>query len=37
MKSFISIVAFLMLSFTVFCQGAVHFEHIAFDESLAKA
>ena len=37
MKSFISIVAFLMLSFTAFCQGGVNFEHITFDEALAKA
>ena len=28
MKSLISIVAFLMLSLTAFCQGGVNFEHI---------
>ena len=37
MKSLISIFAFLMLSFTAFCQGGVNFEHITFDEALAKA
>ena len=37
MKSLISIVAFLMLSLTAFCQGGVNFEHITFDEALAKA
>ena len=37
MKSLISIIAFLMLSFTAFCQGGVNFEHITFDEALAKA
>jgi len=37
MKSLISIVAFLMLSFTAFCQGGVNFESITFDEALAKA
>ena len=26
-----------MLSFTAFCQGGVNFEHITFDEALAKA
>ena len=36
MKSLISIVAFLMLSLTAFCQGGVNFEHITFDEALAK-
>ena len=36
MKSLISIVTLLMLSFTVFGQG-VNFEHITFDEALAKA
>ena len=37
MKSLISIFAFLVLSLTAFCQGGVNFEHITFDEALAKA
>ena len=36
MKSLISIITLLMLSFTVFGQG-VNFEHLTFDEALAKA
>lgn len=36
MKSLISIITLLMLSLTVFGQG-VNFEHLTFDEALAKA
>lgn len=37
MKKLISIFAFIVLSFTAFCQGGVNFEHLTFDEALAKA
>ncbi|WP_148375472.1 MULTISPECIES: thioredoxin family protein [Butyricimonas] len=37
MKRIFLIIAFLFSCFSVFCQGGVNFEHLTFEEALAKA